>query len=304
MSFVLVAASCNAAAGPLADLYSDYQRVASEGRKTHIADIDNDSLTLKNEDSLYTSGFRYTRKYTLEDSGGATAFSWRVGQELYTPSDIKLPPEDVGPPDHPYAGWLYLGFFKERFGADGSHTKVGVDLGCLGPCAGGKWTQTNLHRLINQNLPRGWSKQVKNEVGVILHAEMTPVRWMPTSWLDIAPRIEGRFGNIHTDVTGGLTLRAGQLNVLPERPGWFGFVRADMRAVAYDATLQGGYFSSNNPHVVDPRRWVGEAEAGMAWSSGKYGARVSLVRRGNEIRGLSDSIGVQNFLRLQFSYTP
>lgn len=301
----LLSAACAAAfAGSSDGLFADYASVRAAGKTSHIVDIDNDTLLLNDNDGFYTSGMRYTQTHTLVDDVRATAFGWRIGQELYTASDIKLPPELIGPPDHPYAAWLYGGFFKEVSHADGGHTLLGIDIGCLGPCAGGEWTQKNFHRLIDQPLPRGWSKQVKNEAGVVLYADYAPLRWNPASSVDITPRVNARFGNIYTDAGAGLTVRVGRLNLLPGQPTFHGFVRADVHAVAYNATLQGGYFSSDNPHIVEPRRWVGEAEAGVVWEHGPFGVRAGLVRRSNEIRGLSNAIGAQDFLRLQFSYTP
>src|SRR4051812_44294555 len=97
-------ACAHAGADTLDNLLSAYERVASNGRKIHIADIDNDSLMFNKNDGFYTSGLRYTGKYLLQEGQGTTAFGWRIGQELYTASDINLPPELVGPPDHPYAG--------------------------------------------------------------------------------------------------------------------------------------------------------------------------------------------------------
>ena len=128
------------------------------------------------------------------------------------------------PPDHPYAGWLYGGVFKETYRADGTYRKIGLDIGCLGPCAGGEWTQTNLHRLLDQPLPQGWSKQVRNEAGFVLHADAAPVRWSPGPAIDITPNLHGRFGNIFTDVGAGLTVRAGRLNLLPDQPTLHGFL--------------------------------------------------------------------------------
>ncbi|MGE5651331.1 MAG: lipid A deacylase LpxR family protein [Bacillota bacterium] len=301
---LLLTASAAALAGSFDDLFSDYRKVSTEGKTSHIIDIDNDTLLLNNSDGFYTSGMRYAQAHTLADGARATTFGWRIGQELYTASDIKLPPELIGPPDHPYAGWLYGGFFKEVSQADGGYTRLGIDIGCLGPCAGGEWTQRNFHRVINQPLPRGWSKQVRNEAGVVLYADVAPARWTPGASLDVTPRFNARFGNIYTDAGAGLTVRAGRLNLLPNQRTFHGFVRADVHAVGYNATLQGGYFSDNNPHTVTPRRWVGEAEAGIVWQGEQFGARVGLVRRSNEIRDLSNSIGAQDFLRLQFSYTP
>src|SRR4051794_7425071 len=155
---LLIAACQWAHAASLNALIADYEKVNAEGRAAHIVDIDNDTLLLNHEDGFYTSGVRYAYTHSLRHDDAMTVFGWRVGQDLYTPSDIKVAAEFIGPPDHPYAGWLYGGFFREDHRTDGTHTRLGIDIGCLGPCAGGEWTQTNFHRLINQPLPQGWSK--------------------------------------------------------------------------------------------------------------------------------------------------
>jgi lipid A 3-O-deacylase len=304
IAFVLGAACASAGAQSLGGFLADYQKVSAEGRTIHILDADNDSLLLNKNDGFYTSALRYTQLHTVETPAGSTTYGWRIGQELYTASDIKLPPELVGPPNHPYAAWLFTGMFKETGRRDGTYTRLGIDIGCLGPCAGGEWTQTNFHRILNQPEPQGWSKQVKNEVGAILYGEYAPIRWMPKPFIDVTPNVHGRFGNIVTDAGVGVTVRAGQLNLLPNKPTLHAFLRMYANAVGYNATLQGGYFSKNNPHTVEPKRWVGAAEAGVAWNKGPYGLRVSLVRHSNEIRDLPNSIGSQNFVRLQISYAP
>ncbi|RJG00217.1 lipid A deacylase LpxR family protein [Noviherbaspirillum sedimenti] len=301
---VLLTASALAAADSAASLLDDYRRVTAQGRATNRLDIDNDSLLLNRDDGFYSSGLRYSREHALREGGQVTVFGWRLGQQFYTASDIKLAPQQIGATDHPYAGWLYGGVFKETQRKDGSHLRYGVDLGCLGPCAGGRWTQTSLHRLLNQPLPQGWSRQVRNEIGVILYGEMAPLRWQPASWLDATPVIHGRFGNIHTDVGAGVTVRAGQLPAFGEAAGLHGYLRLDARAVAYNATLQGGYFSSDNPHTVKPKRAVGEAELGLAWSGGQYGVTGAVVRRSTEIDALSNARGAQTFVRLMLVYTP
>lgn len=294
----------SASAGPFADFASDYRKVMAHGQASHIVDIDNDTLLLNRDDGFYSSGMRYAHAKSLREGAKLTTFGWRIGHEMYTPSDIKLPAALIGPPDHPYAAWLYGGFFKEDRRSDGTHTRWGIDIGCLGACAGGKWMQTEFHRLLNQPIPRGWSKQVRNEAGIVLYAETSPVRWSPVRSIDLTPGVNARFGNIFTDVGANLVVRAGQLDSLPGEPTFHGFLRADIRAVGHNATLEGGYFSDNNPHVVEPKRWNGEAEAGVVWRRGQFGIQAGLVRRSNEIRGLPNSIGAQNFLRLQFSYSP
>lgn len=301
---MLTAGLAPAHAGGIGDFFDDFGKARAEGKVTHAVDIDNDTLLLNRNDGFYSSGMAYRQEHTLRGADETAVFGWRIGQELYTPSDIKLPASQVSLSDHPYAGWLYGGVYKQTYRADGTHMLVGIDIGCLGPCSGGEWTQTNFHRIIDQPLPQGWSKQVKNEVGAVLYADVAPVRWAPLASVDVTPSIKGRFGNIFTDVGAGVTVRAGRLNTMPRAPSFFGYLRADARAVGYNATLQGGYFSANNLHTVDPKRWVGEAELGVSWSSGVYGARFAVVRRSNEISGLPNSVGAQTFARLEFSYTP
>ncbi|HEY8609337.1 MAG TPA: lipid A deacylase LpxR family protein [Noviherbaspirillum sp.] len=299
---VLLASLCQTVQAQ--DFFSDYAAARTHGTASHLIDIDNDTLLLNRNDGFYSSGVRYSHVHSVDSGAQLARFGWRIGQELYTASDIKLPPEQVGPPDHPYAGWIYAGLFKETHQADGSASRYGVDFGCIGPCAGGEWTQRNFHRLIDQPLPRGWSRQVRNEFGVVLHGESVPVRWSPSPGIDITPSVRGRFGNIFTDAGGSILLRAGRLNALPHHPTLHGFMRASASAVAWNATLQGGYFSNGHPHTVKPERLVGELEIGVAWQEGAFGARLGVIRRGNEIRDLPDATGRQNFVRLQVSYTP
>ncbi len=287
-----------------ADFAEEARAVMAQGRVRSEVTIDNDSLLLKRDDGFYTSGFQFDRQYILHQERHSILYGWRIGQALYTASDINLPPAQVGPPDHPYAGWLFAGAYREAANDDGSTLRVGFDLGCIGPCAGGEMVQTDLHRLLRQPLPQGWVKQVRNEAGLILYADVAPMRWQLLPALELTPNFHGRFGNIFTDAGVGLTLRGGQFALSPARTQLQGFARIDVSAVAYNATLQGGYFSKDNPHTVTPKRLVGELEVGAAWHSGSLGLRASVLRRSNEISALPNSIGTQNFVRLLFSYAP
>ncbi|QAU35106.1 lipid A deacylase LpxR family protein [Janthinobacterium sp. 17J80-10] len=304
LGFFLLGAAALAAAEGTASLLEDYRRVTTQGKAVNRLEIDNDSLLLNRDDGFYSSGLRFTREHALREGSQITVFGWRLGQEFYTASDIKLTPPQIGPSNHPYAGWLYGGMFRETRREDGRQWRYGVDLGCLGPCAGGRWTQTRLHALLNQPLPQGWSTQVRDEFGVILYGAMTPLRWKLTSWLDAAPMLHGRLGNIHTDAGAGITVRAGQLPGFADATGLHGYLKLDARAVAWNASLQGGYFSSNNPRTVKPKRAVGEAELGLAWNSGPYGVTGAVVRRSTEIDALSNAQGAQTFVRLLFTYAP
>lgn len=298
-------------ANPLLDSWQHYSQVWNGGKATYSLDLDNDSLLFQDKDGLYTSGTQIrVTSMQQTDKSIARAAGWRLGQLVWTASDIKIPPEQLAAPEHPYAAWLYTGWFAQTHTQDGGYTQSGIDIGCLGPCAGGKPIQDGLHRLLHQRLPQGWSKQVKNEMGLQLDWAWSPRRFALGSNADWAPNVQARLGNIFTDATLGSVLRIGSLNALPQQATNHLFLRTEVRAVGYNASLQGGYFSNGNVHTVKPRRAVGEVELGWLWQSapggqgGQYAAQIGFVRRGNEIKGLSNALGAQNFARLQFSYTP
>ncbi|MFZ6872805.1 lipid A deacylase LpxR family protein [Undibacterium sp. Di27W] len=281
--------------------WDEFAQVRQTGKITWLVDIDNDSLLFKKEDGFYTAGNKIGQSFTKTNAAQALTYGWRVGQELYTASDIKLTPNQISRNDHPYAGWLYAGIYREKNEASGQSQRLSLDLGCLGPCAGGEWTQTHLHRLLKQPLPQGWSTQLRNEWGAVLSGEYSPGRIVAMSNIDIAPRLKGRFGNIFTDASAELMIRAGSLNALPEQPASYGFLRTELKAVAYNASIQGGYFN-NQATTVKPKSLVGEFEIGYLWRGENYGASASFIRRSNEIKELSNGQGAQNFARLQFIY--
>ncbi len=279
----------------------EFQQARTNGQLVLQLSVDNDSLLLKRDDGFYTSGNQLSARTVWNSSTHSIAYGWQIGQDLYTASDIKLSPERILAIDHPYAGWLYLGVFKEFADVSGRGGRLGLDLGCLGPCAGGEWTQTNLHRLLKQPLPQGWSTELQQEWGAVVSGEWSPGRLELNPAMDLSPRLKGHFGNIFTDASLESTLRFGQLNRMAQQASNYGFLRAEIKAIGYDATLQGGYFA-NQTLGAHLRRGVGELELGYQWHAGPYGFNASIIRRSSEIKELSNAKAAQNFARLQFIY--
>ncbi len=278
------------------------QRFIELGRSTTVLDIDNDTWLLTGSDRFYTSGLRLSRSYRLRSEDGWETLGWRVGQQLYTASSIQRRPEQLAALDHPYAGWVYAGLFHQRETSDGSEIALGLDLGCLGPCAGGEWTQSTLHRWLHQPSPVAWSTQIGTEAGVVFRAGARGPYWSLGKSIDLRPGIAVRVGNIFTDLSTEATLRAGALHDASGHRR-YGFLRLAARAVGHDATLQGGWLTGTEERTVNPQRLTGEAELGLQWQSAQWALRVSVVRRANEIKGLSDAEGHQDFLRLSIAFT-
>ncbi len=290
---LVVCAVCTASDLPVST--AEIDQLLATGRTSMTVDIDNDSLLLNRSDGFYTSGVRISKSYRLPIAEGWHSVGWRVGQQMYTPSDVRLLPEQIGRFEHPYAGWLYAGGWIRAEHADGSDVAVGLDIGCIGPCSGGRSTQEVSHRWLNQPKPRGWASQIRNEIGVVLSAGGRAPAWKLAPYVDLRPGLSFRLGNIFTDLTADATLRAGTVSSSV-------FFRGAVRAVGYDATLQGGLFSDNEVRTVKPRRWTSEAEFGMQWLKPKWALRLSIVRRSNEIRGLPARAGTENFLRVSVTW--
>ena len=280
----------------------EYKQVRSTGKTVWQLDIDNDSLLMNKDDGFYTSGNRIGQSIVTHSALQSVSYGWRLGQDLYTASDIKLLPNQLSRLDHPYAAWLYTGVFRESADVTGRSFLLGIDVGCLGPCAGGRWAQTNLHRLIQQPLPQGWDSQLRNEWGAIVSVEVSPGRLLPVAGIDLAPKLKLHLGNIQTDASAELLFRAGRLNALPLQPASYAYLRTELKAVAYNATIQGGYFHQPD-QALHVKQGVGEVELGYLWKGDQYGISAAFIRRSNEIKELSNGIGAQNFARLQFIYT-
>lgn len=275
-----------------------------EGKPAHVIEVENDSLLLKRDDGMYTSGARYRLQNWQSSPWQAWMTEWRIGSEIYTPLDIKLSAARVGPPDHPYAAWLYMGIAHTQYQKNGSLLGFGLDIGCLGPCAKGEQIQTRLHRIIRQPLPQGWSRQIKDEWGVVAHADWAGAYRELSPFADLQLSSRLRFGNIYTDASLHARLRAGSLNDLPQQSARYAYLGLQARAVGYDATMQGGYFSKNNLHTVQPKRLVGEIELGLQWQAQNWAGKLGVIRRSNTVRELENRLGAQNFASVQLSYTP
>lgn len=292
-----------AGASPVHAATDGLSALFASGRPTYTLDIDNDSLLLNRADGLYTSGLRVSGNYRERDGSGWRSAGWRFGQQIYTAKHAQLRPEQLGPRDHPYAGWLYGGLYYWIERADGSDLTFGLDLGCFGPCAAGRQTQEFLHRLLSQPQPLGWAAQLSNEWGVVAQlGGRGPVIRLGRA-ADLRVGGVARVGNIFTDAAADLTLRIGA-TAAADGSRLYGFLRGGMRAVVHAASLQGGWFGGGEARAVAPRRLTRELEAGLQWQSGAWAVRASVVARGSEIRGVPDGRGGQEFVRLSISYSP
>ena len=222
-------------------------------------------------------------------------FALSVGQAMYTPENVYTAQPIYN--DRPYAAWLYASFALQytykrhdpKTGID-EPTRLDtlqLDIGVIGPAAGGEFVQNNFHTLIGVAKSYGWNNQLHNEPTLGLTFER---RWRtgravliddPKLEVDFIPRIGASVGNVATYAAVGGTARIGKnlrddfgpTRARPALPGseafigdgsfgWYLFAGIDGSAVARNIFLDGN--TDGNSLRVSHRPFVGELQVGLA----------------------------------------
>jgi len=220
-----------------------------------------------------------------------------IGQNIYTPQNT-----DASQPifnDRPYAAWLWgaVSLQQTYKRPDPEHPgqevpvrldTIQLELGVVGPAAGGEFVQNNFHTLIGDPRSLGWANQLHNEPTIGLTFER---RWRtgatvllnePKLEWDFIPSIGASLGNVMTYARAGGMFRLGkdlQADFGPGRSqpalpgsegfigkgfGWYVFAGANGEAIARDIFLDGNTDGNSIVHVTH-RPLVGELQVGIAF---------------------------------------
>jgi lipid A 3-O-deacylase len=213
-------------------MHSAHAQKQADGHKTFTLYFENDLF--KGTDRQYTNGIKLTwlsqdLRHFREDPripqwsypvierlpfgsrpGSQKTVSFSIGQNIYTPEDIKVP--DLMVDDRPYAGITYLGL--------GFHTKdsqkmdtLEINLGMIGPHSYAEQTQKLVHKWVGSAEPQGWRHQLKDEPILNLFYER---KWrfkqlsMGSGWgVDWIPHLGAAVGNAWTGLNLGSQIRFG-----------------------------------------------------------------------------------------------
>ncbi len=210
----------------------------------------------------------------------------RISQSMYTPRDRTR--TDLVVDDRPYAGLLALSVAWNLRHAEPARARDRLDtyeltLGVIGPASLARQAQDAVHDLIGVDRFLGWDQQLGNEPALQLAVER---RWRPRrgdamqleGWSTEAIRSAGlRLGNIQTSAAAGIEWRAGwnlpndfgayplgpgaenrppapapQHGAVRRLPGAQVFASAELRAVAWDFSLDGNLLRSSHSVTREP----------------------------------------------------
>lgn len=220
-----------------------------------------------------------TRHLLVAGPPGSTQYhGLALRYDGFTPLRIQDPFIRVG--DRPYAAYLYASFFRVS-NQPTRHQRLttGLEIGFIGPAAGGKELQTTIHRVTGNAAPRGWEHQIRN-APVVGYRVAVEQQLAAASRLEVLGSAEASLGTLHTYAGTGLRVRAGRFSpyfanlgvAAPGRPGdlrsWqlYGQGTLEGRLIGYDATLQGGAFTNNDPYTLaagNVRRTVLRSSGGV-----------------------------------------
>lgn len=244
---------------------------------------------------------------------GSVNTGYAVGQNIYTPADTGF--AGPQPNDRPWAGWLYvsriarINYAAETLKAQ-RQDRIEVSLGIVGPASLAKEAQSEFHGLVGADRPQGWHNQLRNEPVLQLRYD-TALRWPKREGghADVIPRVRANVGNaltsLEAEVTGRIgwnlsgfgvqslpaafmaeALPAAGPGDRPKRRKWLAsgnlFLRAGIKAVAHNITLDGNSFRSDEI-LIRRKPFVPEIGIGFELNvAGNFWLGYQFIHRGSE----------------------
>jgi hypothetical protein len=213
--------------------------------------LENDFLTLGNQDRWFTSHIRAIYNFD--------GWSYGVGQEMFTPQNLRLSEPEKG--DRPYDGYTYFELGKKIERKKDEYKQLSFRVGAVGDKSKAKRLQKFAHNDLSLGTdPKGWDTQNKSELALeVLYTHGFRSRF--DSWLGEAifdHKYGARLGNVVTDLFLSQDLRRGWFYDGFE---FFGHVGLEGRVVAYNTHLDGRLFRDNY-YTVNSKPFVATAWAG------------------------------------------
>lgn len=248
---------------------------------------DNDAYLAMGQDRYYTNGLFLTFRHAFKSRSDSTKRIWEIeaGQAMYNAQSGNI--TDIADVDRPFAAYLYAGFAYQAVTKNRA-LRIGLQAGTIGPAALGRQVQELLHSTVGFYEIEGWQYQVNNEFGINANVTWTQrLAGAPTAHADV--HFEGSLnpGTTFSNAAAAAVLRVGKFNGIdrsvlsnsrigdrksraPDREFFF-YTRPKLALVVYDATVQGGLFSTNKGPVVYPvKPLVFSQELGLMFAAKRW----------------------------------
>ncbi len=269
---------------------------------------ENDAFLANGQDRYYTNGLFISFRHALKadaDSSKKVAkkiFEITAAQQIYNPISGFVP--DASFIDRPFAGYLYAGASIQYLYKKEAILKVALQVGTIGPNAGGEDVQKGYHQLFGFYELNGWQFQVKNALAFNAVADYQHILYRSSNKkTDFSLQTQARLGTVFTGASSGIMFRAGSINPFYQSASanslinnqhqlkdvnekeFFFFAIPQLNFIAYDATMQGGLFTDDKgPILNDPKKLVFSQTVGVAYSKNRWTLDLAYIFKSREVK--------------------
>lgn len=222
-----------------------------------------------------------------------------LSQRLYTPKNIRDTAIQFN--DRPFSATLELDQKFISYHENGTSFISTIRLGIMGPLAGGEAFQKLIHDWINSPDPQGWDYQIKN--GVIINYDfLVSYPIIHNESLNLSVLASARVGTLFDDLGAGMNFSFSNFRKANrEKVRYYVALDAMTELVGYNALLQGGLFTENDPYVltynqITPIVFKANMTIGISW----YGVGLSIGH--NYLSREFDSGTNHNYSSVKLSY--
>ncbi len=242
---------------------------------------DNDFFT--KTDQYYTQGITFEYVHPSLRKSPITKLLWKpfstapqygISFNLfgYTPTSILSDSILYG--DRPFNANISLKTFLIQ--VDNVHQRqisTAFSMGIMGPAALGFQIQDNIHKWLKNPRPHGWQYQTKNDIIINYQFNYEKQLLQAGNNFLLNTTAEVRLGTLNDKLSGGFYFMAGRFNKRyrpvtyeKRKAEFYLYGQGRVNFIGYDASMQGGLFTRNNPYVIaggDVNRITFQADAGI-----------------------------------------
>jgi lipid A 3-O-deacylase len=282
------------------------------------AQTDNDSYLLQGSDKYYTDGFFMYYRHAMDVSGNSKlenkVLGFEFGQKIFNPQSGSIANyQGVDDPklvDRPFAAYLYIGSTLNFLYSNESNLKLSAQLGFVGPNAYGKQVQDYVHDNFGFYHPSGWEYQIDNNFELNLSAEYNKLLARSES-VDVSFTGYADLGNGFSGAGFGPLFRLGNFNqlfnsvstqstaikknktALLHNHEIFFYYKPQLNYVAYDATIQGGLFTTRNPNsqeiTLDKEPFIFSNQVGVAFTTTRFVFDIAAIFHTKDVKEMVES---------------
>ncbi|MCF0042926.1 lipid A deacylase LpxR family protein [Dyadobacter fanqingshengii] len=218
-------------------------------------------------DYYYTQGYSFElitpglRKNPLNKLLLRTGRSMQYGLAFehygFTPTSISS--DAILYNDRPFAGCIMLKSFRISVDTLKKTRLVAIlSTGMIGPVAFAGKMQTKIHEWTGDRDPRGWQNQIKNDLIINYAVQFQKQVFNYKNHVALNTETQMQMGTLTNKAQAGLTVRLGKFYSpfdnapvkLTRKLQCYIYNQPLIGFNAYDATLQGGLFSTNSPYKL------------------------------------------------------